>query len=287
MEMTKENSKIPLGKDTQYPKGFDASLLFAIPRSQARESLGFVSEGVGQELPFVGYDEWTLYELSWLDADGSPQVAIGLLRIPADSEFIVESKSLKLYANGLYYKCFNSSEELVKQVTGDLNKLLNCQVQFRLIGLDGLWTCSYTNLDTDQNQAGYQSIDHCLVAPSKQPDIKQLSGMPSEGEYRYQTQRFRSLCPVTRQPDWASVYIVLKGVSVDMRSLAQYLAGFSEHQGFHENCVERIYVELQNQLKPVDISVAARYTRRGGIDINPIRASSDGLLEMPQRELRQ
>ena len=273
--MTEDNSDIPLGKESQYPKGFDVSLLFSIPRDQARQGLG-----IDQNLPFVGYDEWTLYELSWLDSQDSPKVAIGLLRVPVDSECIVESKSLKLYANGLYYKRFGSPQNLIDQVTDDLNKLLNCQVQFGLIDLTD--SCS---LEPAQN--GYQLIDHHPIKLSDEPDIKQLVGTKTMGGFRYQTQRFRSLCPVTGQPDWASIYIHLKGVDVSQEALAQYLAGYSEHQGFHENCVERIYVELQNQLAPAALSVAARYTRRGGIDINPIRASSSDLLEMPQRELRQ
>lgn len=295
--MTEKNSQIPLGKDTDYPKAFDASVLFAIARNQAREALRLGrgegqrgEQGAGQrgeqralpELPFVGYDEWTLYELSWLDSEGSPQVAIGLLRVPADSESIVESKSLKLYANGLYYKRFSSSETLINQVTADLNQLLNCQVQFSLFGLEEPFADQNV-----QSPAGYQSLDHCQVKVSQGPDVGLLSGTAAEGSFRYQTRRFRSLCPVTGQPDWASIYINLEAVNVDACTLAQYLAGFSEHQGFHENCVERIYIELQRQLKPAEISVAARYTRRGGIDINPIRASSVSQLRMPPRELRQ
>lgn len=278
--MSDQHSEIPLGKNTEYPKRFDAGLLFAMPRQQARESLG-IDNAVNQRLPFVGYDDWTLYELSWLDSEGSPQMAIGLLRVPADSECIVESKSLKLYANSLYYRRFASNDDLVEQITADLNRLLKCQVQFSLMDLNQPFPRQ------DERHNAYQSIDHHRVELSASADITRVSVKPENAEFRYRTRRFRSLCPVTGQPDWASLYIHLQGANIDAAELAQYLAGFSEHQGFHENCVERIYIELQDQLKPKGLSVAARYTRRGGIDINPIRASSEDLLDMPARELRQ
>ena len=266
---------IPLGRETLYPKAFDPGLLFAIPRNQARQSLG-----IGQTAPFVGYDEWTLYELSWLDASGSPQVSIGLLRIPADSEFIVESKSLKLYTNSLYYQRFKSAAALVDRVRQDLNKLLKAHVRLELLKTSDALSLS--------DNRGYQSIDHFAIRPSDHPDTGLLKGQPlSDGISHFKTERFRSLCPVTAQPDWASIYIQLQGVEINAANLAQYLAGYSEHQGFHESCVERIYMELNEHLAPTELSVAARYTRRGGIDINPVRASSEQFLAMPGRELRQ
>lgn len=268
----------PLGKEAEYPKAFDASLLFAIPRSQARKLID-----IEKELPFVGYDEWTLYELGWRDARGSPQMAIGVLRVPADSESIVESKSLKLYANGLYYQQFDSVKSVIAQITSDLNACLNTQVDFRLTSLNNTSDIEFAS----PKQQSYTSLDHHRVIPSSTADISLLTPKQSVDGSSYQTMRFRSLCPVTGQPDWASVYIRLSEVDIDTESLAQYLAGFSEHQGFHENCVERIYVDLNKQLCPKELSVAARYTRRGGIDINPVRSSSKEFLLMPARELRQ
>lgn len=276
--------QIPLGKNTSYPKAFDASLLFPIDRSLARSQIGIGQ--TGQALPFTGYDEWTLYELCWLDGRGSPQMAVGLLRIPMDSVAIVESKSLKLYANSLYYRRFDSVDALSAQIVADLNRCLGTEVQFQIVNL-GRGQGRSAGTDSDQ----YIDLDDICVNPGQSSDQSTdkhlLQATPSVGTKRYKTARFRSLCPVTGQPDWASVYIRIDDVDVSRESLAQYLAGFSEHQGFHENCVERIYLELQRELKPSQLSVAARYTRRGGIDINPIRASCTGVLDMPLRELRQ
>ena len=268
----------PLGKATEYPGVFDPGLLFAMPRNRARKAIE-IENSPHRSLTFIGYDEWTLYELSWLDAAGSPQVAIGRLQVPADSEYIVESKSLKLYVNSLYYQRFNSTETLINQIVADLDKLLNTRVEFSLLGLDE----TFGGRETDT----YESIDHHSVDASLETNINLLKRKNSPGQFRYKTNRFRSLCPVTGQPDWASIYIYLASVDIDTGDLAQYLAGFSEHRGFHEHCVERIYTDLDRQLEPEKLAVAARYTRRGGIDINPIRASSDDILDMPPRELRQ
>lgn len=270
--------KNPLGQDTDYPKAFDPSLLFAIPREQARQGIGLSASSA----PFVGYDEWTLYELAWRDTEGSPQMAMGLLSVPASSECIVESKSLKLYANSLYYQCFQSDEALVEQIQTDLNAALNTEVQFQLLELDN------PHGQPVRGNDDFQSLDHFSVNPSQHAAARLcLSSKSALSDQKYKTNRFRSLCPVTGQPDWASIYISLHANQIDQASLAQYLAGYSEHQGFHENCVERIYLELLEQFQPRHLCVAARYTRRGGIDINPVRASSPDQLWMPARESRQ
>lgn len=284
---------IPLGKDTKYPKVFDPSLLFAIPRAQARENLSiFKGLTSSSPFPFYGFDEWTLYEICWRDQQGGIEMAVGVLRIPCNSPFIVESKSLKLYINSLYYHVFNSSDELVQQVSSDVSSCLGLKIEFCLYALDEVPSNLFIN---DAKSDGYKSLDHHHVdirsinnnELSAASTALSFSGVGGATAYQYKTARFRSLCPVTGQPDWASIYITLIGVKVDEPSLAQYLVSFAEHQGFHENCVERIYTELQQQLLPEGIAVAARYTRRGGIDINPLRASSEQLLVMPCREIRQ
>lgn len=264
----------PLGRNTDYPKVFDPNLLFAIPRQQARQEIE-----IKQTLPFVGYDEWTLYELAWRDSVGSPQMAMGVLHVPANSEFIVESKSLKLYANGLYYQRFDSEQALIKQIEGDLNQRLNTRVRFSVLDLD--------SASMDASDEHYLSLDHIAIDTSIKVHAKPVPTASEFAQHGYKSRRFRSLCPVTGQPDWASIYLSLQGMDVEPASLAQYLAGYSEHQGFHENCVERIYMELSEQLQPKGLCVAARYTRRGGIDINPVRASSESMIKMPYREIRQ
>lgn len=263
----------PLGKGTDYPKEFSPDLLFAIPRDQARAEID-----LGDKLPFVGYDEWNLYELCWLDSHGSPQVGIGQLVVPADSPNIVESKSLKLYINSLFYKRFESRDQLISQVSADLKECIGSELDFFV-----------NKAHTSRQQDSYISLDRHKVTASQKADIRNVETEINTVNriYRYETKRFRSLCPVTGQPDWASIYIRIDGLALHEQTLAQYLAGYAEHEGFHENCVERIYCELQQQLDPDQLSVAARFTRRGGIDINPVRANSMQVLEMPGRGIRQ
>ncbi|MFX4228624.1 MAG: NADPH-dependent 7-cyano-7-deazaguanine reductase QueF [Porticoccaceae bacterium] len=271
-------STAPIGQKTGYPSQYSPELLYPVDRAEARARLAGYQAGC-----FFGYDEWNLYELAWLDSQGSPQVGMGRLQVPATTTNIVESKSLKLYANSLFYKRFSSSIELTHMVESDLGNILGGNVIFRVLSLDEGFPSS-----KPEDGHSYANLDRYSLAPPNEIDINKIDvvGSPEETN-RYSFHRFRSLCPVTGQPDWASVFIRMDGVGVKNDSLAQYLLSYAEHQGFHENCVEAIFCELNNYLRPEALSVAARFTRRGGIDINPVRATSADVLEMPPRQIRQ
>jgi len=269
-------SSAPLGHNSDYPKHYAPELLFPVAREVARSNLSGYTHDC-----FVGYDEWNLYELAWLDEQGSPQVGIGRLQIISTTPNIVESKSLKLYCNSLFYKKFASEKDLVKLVKADLEKILGGEVAFQVLKLS-------MPFPVKGNDNRYSKLDSYSIEPQASPDASLISAVDSPEEVnRYEFQRFRSLCPVTGQPDWASIYIRMDGVGVKGASLAQYLLSYAEHQGFHENCVEAIFCDLKAHLEPEALSVAARFTRRGGIDINPVRATSAEVLEMPSRQIRQ
>lgn len=271
-------SSAPLGQKTDYPRKYSPELLYPVARAEARAGLSGYQAGC-----FFGYDEWNLYELAWLDSQGSPQVGIGRLQVPAATANIVESKSLKLYSNSLFYKRFSSVNELAHLVESDLANVLGGKVIFRILSLDQSVSSAKPG-----NEHSYANLDRYSLVPPDRIDINRVHAVGSPDETnRYSFHRFRSLCPVTGQPDWASVFIRIDGVGVKSDSLAEYLLSYAEHRGFHENCVEAIFCDLNSHLRPEALSVAARFTRRGGIDINPVRATSADVLEMPPRQIRQ
>ena len=275
-EELKEIDGLILGTDVQYEKRYSPDVLTPVPRSLSRELSGINQSGYR----FFGYDEWTLYELVWLDAAGSPQARIGKLSIPADSSHIVESKSLKLYLNSLFYKSFDSDDEAVNTITSDLGRIVGANVFLEVFYVDCV-------PDVQANDE-YQSLDDLGARPSGivDPDLLQRDGGTVLEQF-YVTHRFRSLCPVTSQPDWACVFIQVLSPKIVRQSLANYLMGFSEHSGFHESCVETIYMDLMRVLEPEELQVAARFTRRGGVDINPVRATSLAYMKSIGRTSRQ
>jgi 7-cyano-7-deazaguanine reductase len=255
---------LPLGKVSEVPNQYDPKLLYLIPRSQARESLPKEKDPVAR---FYGEDIWTAYELSWLDLRGKPVVAIAKFHIPCDSACIVESKSLKLYLNSFYLYRAESPQEIRRLLSTDLDRALDCEVDIELCSVDG--SHGITDL------AG-QCLDQLEVAINcfeiNSQLLKSGGGQSSEVLYSH---LLRSTCPVTGQPDWGSVIIKYRGQSIDHKSLLAYLVSFRDHQGFHEQCVERIYLDLQQTFRLDYLSVYARYLRRGGLDINPYRSSED------------
>lgn len=269
--------ELPLGKNTDYPTSFSRDILSRIPRSDSRQKL---PESESSQA-FNGYDLWTLYELNWVSTSGVPQALIGEIRVPANSEFIVESKSLKLYINSLYYRRFDSAPQVSDEISLSLTELLGAQVRVHLWPLADFGT-------QPENRNAFINLDQCGAEVSNTAGLQSLHAVEIQDYFKcYKTDCFRSLCPVTGQPDWATIYIGLEGVKLDEEALASYLLGFSEHQGFHESCVEQIYVDLKNILSPQELTVAARFTRRGGIDINPYRFGKRALFDMPARGVRQ
>ena len=251
----------PLGKPAQYRERYDPALLFAIERAPQRTALG-----LGEALPFSGADLWTAYELSWLDARGKPEVAIARFSVPADSPRLVESKSLKLYLNAFSQTPFDSAAAVERTLAADLGRAFGAGVAVEVIGPRGFARLRIEEL------AG-ESIDDVAIEVrdySPRPDFLAASG-PAVEEALV-SQLFKSNCPVTGQPDWGSVQVRYRGPRIDRAGLLRYLVSFRQHAGFHEHCVERIFVDVRERCRPERLTVYARFTRRGGIDINPFRS---------------
>lgn len=254
-------AEIPLGKDVEYTDSYTPDLLFPIPRQQSRDGLGIVAD----QLPFTGIDIWNAYELSWLNSKGKPQVACAEFRFPCESAAIVESKSFKLYLNSFNQTAFTDHAELQAQIVKDLSTCVGAAVEVFIHDVDAGNTCSrLQGLCLDDIDI---SISHYL------PDPLLLKSAGQKVEETLYSHLLRSLCPVTAQPDWASVEIAYTGCSIDHAGLLQYLIGYRQHQEFHEQCVERIFNDISQRCQPEQLSVRAFYTRRGGLDINPMRST--------------
>jgi 7-cyano-7-deazaguanine reductase len=264
---------LPLGREVAYPRHYDPTLLFPIARRLGRDALG-IDAGA---LPFVGDDRWHAYELSWLDARGKPVVAAATFTVPADSPQLIESKSLKLYLNSLNGECFADADAVAARIVADLSAAAGAQVRFAF-GLPPF---------IDDDSASIDNID-LDIDDYAAPNPALLSA--NEGDIVEETLRsdlLKSNCPVTGQPDWASLRVAYRGPRIDRAGLLRYLVSFREHAEFHEQCVERIFVDVFARCRPQVLSVEARYTRRGGLDINPWRATPGQPPPPPGRDLRQ
>ena len=254
----------PLGRATAYPEGHDPGLLFAVDRAPQRALLQ-----VGTDLPFRGVDQWTAYELSWLDAHGKPQVAIATFAVPAESPRLVESKSVKLYLTAMNQTRFGSASEVKAAIARDLTRATGAGVAVTLTLPQDFATLRYAELAGD-----------CLDALPLVAERRELwpESLVADGPTVVESlhsRLFRSVCPVTGQPDYASVQLTYRGPRIDRVGVLGYLVSFRKHAGFHEHCVERIFVDVWRRCRPDTLSVHARFTRRGGIDINPYRTSGD------------
>ena len=263
-----------LGREVAYPSHYDASLLFPIPRAGGRSELG-IDPGA---LPFIGHDRWHAYELGWLDARGKPCVATATLVVPCDSPNLVESKSLKLYLNSLNAERFNSEAAVRERIAVDLSARAGAdvQVEFGLPSMaESLQGESIDALDIDINDYGPPKPDYLLADDTQEVEELLFSDL------------LKSNCPVTGQPDWASVALSYRGPRIDREGLLRYLVSFRDHAGFHEQCVEHIFGDILARCRPRALSVEARYTRRGGLDINPWRATPGFPAPRALREPRQ
>ncbi|MDC7708247.1 NADPH-dependent 7-cyano-7-deazaguanine reductase QueF [Vogesella indigofera] len=254
----------PLGKKVDYQDQYDASLLFPIARQQKRDEIG-VSEGA---LPFAGVDLWTGYEVSWLNARGKPQVAIATFRIPADSPRLIESKSFKLYLNSYNQTRIASWEQVAAQLELDLSNAAGGKVQVSLLSPGDFDRERIVELAGDCIDELDIEVDN--YAPC--PEALQADAANVVSEV-LTSQLLKSNCLVTGQPDWGSVQISYTGPQIDRETLLRYLIGFRQHNEFHEQCVERIFVDVLRACAPSRLTVYARYTRRGGLDINPWRSN--------------
>lgn len=249
----------PLGKHTEYVDTYSPELLFPIARREGREQLGLTGEVIGKDL-------WTCYEVSWLNPNGLPQLGVLVLDVPANSSHIVESKSLKLYLNGFNQEQL-SAADLIARVQNDLRQLLSCEhVQVYLLDADQPNVQPFDGIVID-------GLDVSVSDYDIEPNLLRHDDRGDVSETLV-SHLFRSNCPVTNQPDWASVMVRYQGKGIDHASLLAYLVSYRKHQGFHEQCVETIYRDLWQHCQPNALLVYARFLRRGGIDINPLRASS-------------
>ena len=267
-----------LGKHTVYPDRYDPSLLFSIPRAAKR-----VEIGVREPLPFHGVDIWNAYELSWLDRRGKPVVAVARFDVPADSPAIIESKSLKLYLNGLAHERIENAEVLRATLARDLSAAAGAPVTMALSAASAQ---AHAIADLDGVLLDAQELDIDAYGP---PDASYLRAAQGHAvvEETLVSHLLRSNCPVTGQPDWGSVQIAYRGAPIEHAGLLRYLISFRQHNEFHEQCVERIFVELTARCAPEQLSVYARYTRRGGLDINPFRSSVADARPDNRRSARQ
>lgn len=254
----------PLGHATVYADRYDPALLFAVERAPLREGLGF-----GATLPFRGADLWTAYEVSWLGTAGKPQIAVATFVIPAESPRIVESKSVKLYLTALNQSKFASIDEVAATLARDLSAATGALVGATLTAADGFAALARRELAGETLDALPLHVDAFV------PDPDALMTGAAVEERTWTTRLFRSVCPVTGQPDYASVQIRYRGKAIDPAGLLRYLVSFRRHPGFHEHCVERIFADIRERCAPSALSVYARFARRGGIDINPFRTSGD------------
>jgi 7-cyano-7-deazaguanine reductase len=277
----------PLGKASRYADHYDASLLFPIARAPKRAEIGLLSAP-----PFFGADVWSAFELSWLNLRGKPQVAIAHFTVPCESPNIIESKSFKLYLNSFNNTRFTDSAEVAERLRADVNEALwrgvgdNGSAGLRLLGpelfdrepvyeLDGL------NLDRLEVECSRYTpapdLLHTVETDQKEGPVSEV----------LVSNLLKSNCLVTGQPDWASIQITYTGAQIDQEGLLQYIVSYRNHDEFHEQCVERIFMDLWTRCKPLKLTVYARYTRRGGLDINPFRTSHPQPLPANTRTARQ
>ena len=256
----------PLGREVKYPESPEARVLFPIARAQSRAELGLEARA----LPFTGVDVWNAYELSWLDARGKPGVAVAELRVPGESPNLIESKSLKLYLNGYAQTRFDDAQVLRAAIAHDLSEAAGARVEVNLVE-----ACDFASqqiVELAGASLDEQELDIRDYGPP-QPDHLHAHMHARQIEEALVTQLFRSNCPVTGQPDWASLQIRYSGAPIEHAGLLRYLISYRNHCGFHEACVERISMYIAAHCAPRALSVYARFTRRGGLDINPWRAT--------------
>ena len=285
-----------LGKATAFPDQYAPQTLFPIARQPQRSELGMTA---GTALPFTGADLWTGYELSWLNPRGKPQVALVQVAVPCETPCIVESKSFKLYLNSFSNSRFASADEVRQRIAEDVGAAVWQPVasvsqqasggappstvgvrlvlpeQFAAQSVQELEGLSLDRLDVECSD--YQPAPHWLRADTAEAAVTET----------LTSHLLRSNCPVTQQPDWGDIQISYSGAPIDQEGLLRYIVSLRNHNGFHEHCVERIFMDILRHCRPSRLTVYARYTRRGGLDINPLRTNHPGPLPPNVRTARQ
>ncbi len=259
---------LSLGKTVDYEFEYNPELLQGVPRSLSRDTLSLTSS----TLPFEGIDTWTGYELSWLNAKGKPQVAILECMVPISSMNLIESKSFKLYLNSFNQTKFDNSDDVKQVLVKDLSACAGEQVEVNLILPSAFEDLKFREFK------GTLLDELDIEVDNYEPDSSYLrtsisTEKPQEISETLVSHLLKSNCLITSQPDWASIQIRYEGAPIDHEGLLRYLISFRQHNEFHEQCVERIYTDIYTQCKPKKLTVCARYTRRGGLDINPFRTN--------------
>jgi 7-cyano-7-deazaguanine reductase len=260
-----ELSNTPLGKATAYVDTYNPGLLVGIPRTIAREEIGLTTKNT----PFYGYDFWNCYELSWLNLSGKPCVALLSFIVPYDSEFISESKSVKLYLNSFNNTRMTNKDQVLNTITQDLSNIVKSSIKAEIkeiTDLSGSAILSFSGscIDDLEIEINDYKVDSNLLK------IEGQSGIIEECLY---SNLLKSNCLITNQPDWAAIQIKYKGQKINHESLLQYIVSFRNHNEFHEQCVERVFCDIMKICNPIELEVFAKYTRRGGIDISPYRTN--------------
>lgn len=274
-----------LGRSTPYVDHYDPALLDALPRAPMRERLGLVAD-----TGFLGADLWTAYELSWLNRRGKPQVALAHIMVPCESTHLIESKSLKLYLNSFNGIAFAGAAEVQERIAADLTAAAwqgtaaGGGVAVRLVLPDAFArerVVELTGVNLDRLDL------ECPPCAGPAPELLHAAMDEKPVQEVLTSHLLKSNCPVTGQPDWGSVQISYSGPQIAQAGLLRYIVSFREHREFHENCVERMFVDIQRRCRPSQLTVHARYTRRGGLDINPWRTSHPGPMPSLARTARQ
>ena len=267
---SKELDNLTLGKSTEYCSEYNPKLLQAVPRSLNRDDLSLQSN----HLPFIGEDVWYGYELSWLNNKGKPVVAVAEFRFPCTSPNLVESKSFKLYLNSFNQSKFSSLDDVKTVLIKDLSATAQTQAEVKLFTVEhcpelAIISAEKTYFCIDEEDITIDSYHYQGELLNK----AQVNSSSEDTSEKLVSHLLKSNCLITNQPDWASIYIDYKGKAIDHAILLEYLVSFRQHNEFHEQCVERIFCDLQQYCQLDELTVFARYTRRGGLDINPFRST--------------
>lgn len=257
-------TNLPLGRETDYPHTYAPEVLCPIPRADSRAGLG-----LGDALPFSGVDIWNAWDITWLGPNGQPRVATAEIRVPAESPSIVESKSLKLYLGSFAMSSFDSVTAVAESIERDLTACAGAPIKVAVLPVSDTESRSVARLagicldDLDASCSDWD-VNAGLLRSDESETVRE----------DLHTHLLRSLCPVTAQPDIGSLQISYRGPKIDRLGLLRYVVSFREHNDFHEACIERMFVDLMSRCGCEDLTVQARYQRRGGIDINPIRSNA-------------
>ena len=274
----------PLGRASAYADRYDASLLFPIARAPKRTEIGIAGAA-----PFFGADLWTAYELSWLNPRGKPQVAIAQVTIPCETPSIIESKSFKLYLNSFNASPFADAEAVRARIRADVSEAVwRGSAQAGTVGVQLILPEQFDQQPIhEQNGLLLDRLDIECTRYQPAPELLRAHHDEAPVTETLVSHLLKSNCLVTGQPDWGSVQISYSGAQIDQEGLLQYIVSFRGHNEFHEQCVERIFMDIWQRCRPIKLEVYARYTRRGGLDIKPLRTSAPMPLPRNVRTARQ